>query len=125
MKLACRQIVRSFSTLIFLLKIFYHSQFYIMSHKLFVGKISQNTTEEQLYELFSKIGQVIHVHMTHKISFEPNNDYAYITMNSDEDAENAVTQLNNNELDGSRIKVTAVHKIDQPGHSYYSNRRRK
>lgn len=96
-----------------------------MSNIVYVGKISSDTTEENLNTLFSAIGEVISINLTRKIGFKQNNDSAYITMKSETVAKDAISQLNNKLLDGSRIKVTEIHSVDQKGHTFFSRYQRR
>jgi len=96
-----------------------------MSNIIYVGKISSDTSEEQLNTLFSTIGEVVSIDLTRKIGFKQNNDSAYVTMTSDKVAAEAIAKLNNKIVDGSRIKVTEIHKVDQKGHSFFSRYQRR
>ncbi len=96
-----------------------------MSNKVYVGKLAAETTEKNLEEMFSKVGEIISIDISKKITFQPNAGSAYIVMKIDSDASKAVKELSNTELLGSRIVVTEAHTIDQKGHKYYYSKRRR
>ena len=96
-----------------------------MSNIIYVGRFSSETTEENLKELFSTVGEVIAITINRKIGFKENNNAAYVTMSSDNVAKEAVTKLNNRLLDGSRIIVTEIHRVDQKGHTFFTRNQRK
>lgn len=96
-----------------------------MSNIIYVGKLSSETTEEQLNTLFSTVGEVIAINITRKIGFKQNNDSAYITMTSEKTATEAIAKFNNTLVDGSRIKVTGIHAVDQKGHTFFARYHRR
>lgn len=68
-----------------------------MSTKIYVGQLSDQTTEETLRHVFSEFGEVKHV--------ELRSGFAFITFESEEVVEHALKEMNDKELDGSRIRV--------------------
>jgi len=83
-----------------------------MTNKIYVGNISELTTDSDLFSLFSKSGQV----MTAKISVGidmKNTGHGYVTMNNDKDMEKAILKCNNSLLKGNRIRVIEAHFIDK------------
>ena len=96
-----------------------------MSQKLFVGKLPAKTTESQIHDLFSAIGEVEQVQLGVGVSFQANAQYAYVTMRLESDAKKAIQSLNDTIFLDSRIKVTDTHSIDERGHTYFRYRRKK
>ncbi|QQS43404.1 RNA-binding protein [Candidatus Roizmanbacteria bacterium] len=96
-----------------------------MSNIVYVGRISADTTEENLKTLFSTVGEVVSVELNRKIGFKQNNDTAYITMTSDKVANDAIATLNNKLVNGSRIRVTEIHSVDRKGHTFFSHYQRR
>jgi len=76
-----------------------------MTTKLFVGKLAPVTTEQDLYDLFGKHGEVTKVDMK--------TGYAFVFYETEADAQHAIDNLNDIELDGHNICVevprTASH----------------
>jgi RNA recognition motif-containing protein len=65
-----------------------------MEKKLYVGNISFQVTEEQIREMFEKIGNVESVNLiTDRATGRPKG-FGFVEMASEEDARNAIAQLN-------------------------------
>lgn len=84
-----------------------------MAKKIHVGSLSEKITDQQLSDVFSKVGKVLSVKVVKVISFQENMNYAYILMDSDENTKKAIKTLDNSLLEGSRIKVMEAHYLDQ------------
>lgn len=77
-----------------------------MATKLYVGNLSYETTEEQVKEVFSKLGTVESVTLvTDRYSGE-SKGFAFVEMSQDEEAKAAIEQANGTMLDGRTIKVS-------------------
>ena len=72
---------------------------------IFVAKLSYQTTEDQLRQLFEAFGEVSSV----KIIFDKiegrSKGYGFVEMDDDEEGEQAIRELNNKEVDGRNIVV--------------------
>jgi len=91
-----------------------------MSKRLFVGSLPYSTTGSQLEELFSKYGKVESVNViTDKYSGQ-GKGFAFVEMASDEEAQKAITALNNYNLDGRAIVVN----VARPREERFDNRNR-
>lgn len=96
-----------------------------MAKKIYIGKLSNKITGQQLHDLFSKTGRVISANVVNVTSFKENMNYGYITMSTDEETKKAINTLNNTILEGCRIKVMEAHFLDQDKQqSYYWKKRR-
>lgn len=84
-----------------------------MSKKIYVGKLPEKITNQQLSEVFSKVGKVMSLEITKVISFKNNMNYAYVQMDNEENTKKAIKTLDNTLLEGSRIKVVEAHYLDQ------------
>ena len=83
-----------------------------MVSKLYVGNLNFDTTEEQLQTLFSEIGPIASVALiTDKRSGE-SKGFAFVEMQTDAAAQEAITRLNNRELGGRNIKVSEARPRD-------------
>jgi cold-inducible RNA-binding protein len=73
--------------------------------KMFVGNLSYNITSEQLTEKFSQFGTVVEaLVMTDKFTGR-SKGFGFVTMSSAEEANAAVTALNESEWDGRNMVV--------------------
>ena len=72
---------------------------------IFVGNLSYQTTQDELYSAFSAYGAVERVHIvTDRDSGQPRG-FAFVEMTERRDAETAISQLNGAELNGRSLNV--------------------
>jgi RNA recognition motif-containing protein len=76
-----------------------------MGRKLFVGNLSFNTDERRLEEVFQAIGPVDSVNIVRDQMTGRARGFAFVEMQTEEAAKNAIDRLNETELDGRRIAV--------------------
>ena len=76
-----------------------------MGRKLFVGNLSFNTDERRLEELFQSVGAVDTVNIVRDQMTGRARGFAFVEMQSDEDAQSAIQKLNDTELDGRKLAV--------------------
>jgi RNA recognition motif-containing protein len=76
-----------------------------MGRRLFVGNLSFNTDERRLEELFQSVGPVDSVNIVRDQATGRARGFAFVEMQSDEAAQNAIQQLNEKELDGRKLAV--------------------
>src|SRR3954467_8221186 len=76
-----------------------------MGTKLYVGNLSFNTTENELQELFSQAGAVQEVMLMQDKFTGKSRGFAFVTMGSDQDAQNAVSKINGQTVDGRPLTV--------------------
>lgn len=93
-----------------------------MVKKIYVGKISTKTTDQKLFDHFSKAGKVISATISKSINSQVHAGYGYVLMGSDKEMEDAISKLHNSVLDGSRLVVIKAHPIDQEKQQYYYRR---
>ena len=73
---------------------------------IYVGNMSFETTEEQLRQSFETYGEVSTVNIiTDKNTGEPRG-FAFVEMSTRDEAVEAITNLNGQDLDGRTIKVS-------------------
>jgi RNA recognition motif-containing protein len=76
-----------------------------MNTKLFVGNLSFNTTENDLQDAFAAHGVVAETNlMTDRTTGRPRG-FAFVTMGSPEEAQNAMQAMNGANLDGRNLTV--------------------
>ncbi|KAA6389410.1 MAG: hypothetical protein EZS28_015062 [Streblomastix strix] len=71
--------------------------------QLFVRNLNYNTSEEQLRQLFARIGSVISVSIP--VSFGRGRGYGFVTMSDEESANKCIQQLDRTRIDGRNIHV--------------------
>ena len=77
-----------------------------MGRKLYVGNLPFNTEENQLQDLFGQAGTVDTVNVVRDRETGRARGFAFVEMGSDEEAQQAIKQLNSYELGGRALTVT-------------------
>jgi RNA recognition motif-containing protein len=95
-----------------------------METKLYVGNLSYNTTEDGMRTMFAKAGTVVSVDMIKDRDTGRMKGFAFVTMNSNEEAQAAINLLNEKMLDDRPIKVDiAKPREERPIRSSFGGRR--
>lgn len=81
-------------------------ELYNMSNKLYVGNLPYNISTDDLSKLFSTCGDVIDIHIPTDHNTHKARGFAFVELESEQSALDAVTQLNGTNLGGREIKVT-------------------
>ncbi len=76
-----------------------------MGTKLYVGNLSFNTTETDLQDLFAQAGPVQEVALMQDKFTGKSRGFAFVTMATDQDAQNAITQFNGKTVEGRPLTV--------------------
>jgi cold-inducible RNA-binding protein len=76
-----------------------------MARKLYVGNLPYNTAEQDLQELFASAGAVETVNLMRDMATGQARGFGFVEMASDEDAQNAIAQLNNFQYGGRNLTV--------------------
>lgn len=76
-----------------------------MSRKLYVGNLPYETTESDLETLFAEAGAVESVNVIRDRETGRARGFAFVEMATDQDAQTAVTQLNDRSFGGRRLTV--------------------
>jgi cold-inducible RNA-binding protein len=84
-----------------------------MSRKLYVGNLPFKTDEQDLRDLFASAGTVDSINVVRDQATGQARGFAFIEMASDEDAKNAITTLNNYQLDGRALTVNEARPKPQ------------
>jgi RNA recognition motif-containing protein len=86
-----------------------------MSQKLYVGGIAFSTTSEGLRQFFAQSGTVVSASVVTDQFSGQSRGFGFVEMSTAEEAQQAVTQLNERQLDGRSLKVeVAKPKGDKP-----------
>lgn len=94
-----------------------------METKLYVGNLSYDTNEEGLRSKFAQAGTVMSVEMIKDRDTGRMKGFAFITMNNQEEAENAIKMFNGKMLDNREIKVNIARPREERPRRSYNNRR--
>jgi cold-inducible RNA-binding protein len=89
-----------------------------MNRKLYVGNIAYETTESDLEQLFSQSGAVESVRVMRDMATGRARGFAFVEMSSDEDAQNAISTLNNYELGGRNLTVNEARPKPESSGSF-------
>jgi RNA recognition motif-containing protein len=94
-----------------------------MDSKLYVGNLSYDTTEDGLRAKFAESGTVVSVEMIKDRDTGRMKGFAFITMSTQEEAENAIKMLNGKMLDNREIKVNIARPREERPRKSYNNKR--
>jgi RNA recognition motif-containing protein len=96
-----------------------------MSARLFVGNLSHDTTSDELRALFSEAGTVDSCNLIVDHETERSRGFAFIEMNSKDEADAAKEKFNGQDLHGRALKVDeAKSRDDRRNPAGYSSPRR-
>ena len=95
----------------------------VLKTRLFVGNLSVSTTEADLSQMFSETGAVSTVELITVKNMGSPKTFAFIEMDSEDEANKAISQLNGTEIKGRPVKVNrAMPREERPeGHSWYND----
>lgn len=86
-----------------------------MATKLFVGKLSYNSTDDSLNALFAQYGVVISAQVATDRDTKQSKGFGFVEMESDEAAQEAIRALDGQEFEGRSIVVNVARpKEDRP-----------
>jgi RNA recognition motif-containing protein len=81
-----------------------------MGRRLYVGNLSYNTTELSLREAFGQVGTVAEAKIVMDRETGRPRGFGFVEMSSDQEAQEAIQQLNGRELDGRAINVNEAQE---------------
>jgi len=84
-----------------------------MGTKLYVGNLPFSTTENELQELFSQAGAVQEVTLMQDRFTGKSRGFAFVTMSSEEEAQNAISKLNGQTMEGRPMTVNEARPREQ------------
>ena len=83
-----------------------------MSTKLFVGSLPWSVDDQKLKETFEPHGNVVSAKVVTDRSSGRSRGFGFVEMESAEDAQKAITALNDSEMDGRNIVVNEAKARD-------------
>src|SRR5688572_13158549 len=86
-----------------------------MGRRLYVGNLPYSTSEDQLTELFSRAGKVDNVRVMRDMATGRARGFAFVEMSSDDEAQKAITELHEHQLDGRALVVNEARPKPEGG----------
>jgi cold-inducible RNA-binding protein len=86
-----------------------------MSRKLYVGNLPYNTTEQDLQTLFAGAGSVDTVNVMRDMATGRARGFAFVEMASDEEAQQAISMLNDRDFGGRNLTVNEARPKTSSG----------
>lgn len=86
-----------------------------MSKRLYVGNLSYSTTESELREVFERLGSVTDVKVMMDRETGRPRGFAFVEMSTDEEARDAISQLNGTEVGGRTLKINEAQERQAGG----------
>ncbi|KAI0279914.1 hypothetical protein BGY98DRAFT_383908 [Russula aff. rugulosa BPL654] len=77
--------------------------------KIYVGNLSWNVTDEMLREASGHFGSVVDSIVMRDRETNRSRGFGFVTFGSEAEAENAVNNMHDSELDGRRIRVNIAN----------------
>jgi RNA recognition motif-containing protein len=84
-----------------------------MNSKLFVGNLSFNTTEIELQDMFAACGTVSDVNLITDRMSGRSKGFAFVTMGTPEEAQNAINTLNGKDVNGRAMNVSEARPREE------------
>ncbi len=84
-----------------------------MEVKLYVGNMSYDMTEDQLKTVFAEAGSVVTVELIKDRNTGRSKGFAFVTMGSQADAENAIKLINGKEVGGRPLLVNTARPREE------------
>jgi RNA recognition motif-containing protein len=86
-----------------------------MGRKLYVGNLPFSMTDEALTDLFAQIGKVDSARIVRDHGTGQARGFAFVEMSTDEDAQRAISQLNQRDVEGRAIVVNEARPRPEGG----------
>ena len=86
-----------------------------MGRKLYVGNLPFSMTDEALSDLFAQIGKVDSARVVRDHGTGQARGFAFVEMANDEDAQRAIAQLNQRDVEGRSIVVNEARPKAEGG----------
>jgi len=77
-----------------------------MASKLYVGGLAYSVTEKELEDFFATQGKVVSVAVIKDRDTNQSKGFGFVEMSSDDEAKNAIAELNGKDLNGRNIIVS-------------------
>jgi RNA recognition motif-containing protein len=84
----------------------------VSSPRIYVGNLSFEATEGDLFELFSGVGSVQNVEIVSNKHTQKSKGFAFVQMQSIEEAKRAVAELHDKDYMGRKLVVSGAKAVD-------------
>lgn len=81
--------------------------------KLFVGNLAWRTTDSDLEEAFGSCGQVVSAKVITDRQTGKSRGFGFVEMSSDDEANTALSSLNDTDLNGRNIRVSEARERER------------
>ena len=82
--------------------------------KLYVGRLPYQTTDQDLADIFGQLGQVLSATVIIDRDSGRSKGFGFVEMSNDQEARNAIDQLNGSTLEGRTLIVNEAHERTEP-----------
>jgi RNA recognition motif-containing protein len=86
-----------------------------MGRRLYVGNLPYSATEDQLTELFGRAGKVDNVRVMRDMATGRARGFAFVEMASDDDAQKAISEFHEHQMDGRALVVNEARPKPEGG----------
>lgn len=93
-----------------------------MSNKIYVGNLSFNIAENSLRDVFTKFGQVASCKLITDRDTGRSKGFAFVEMETIQQAQDAISSLNGSDLDGRSMKVNEAKPQEKRERSFSGSR---
>jgi RNA recognition motif-containing protein len=90
-----------------------------MAKKIYVGNMSYQTTEEQLWDLFAQYGTVVSANIIFDRDTRRPKGFGFVEMEDEAAATAAISQLDGQEFDGRNLRVNEAIAKPRPSRNDY------
>ena len=90
-----------------------------MAKKIYVGNMSYNTSEEQLWDLFAQYGTVLSANIIMDRETRRPKGFGFVEMEDDAAAVAAISQLDGQNVDGRNLRVNEAIAKPRPARNDY------
>jgi RNA recognition motif-containing protein len=92
-----------------------------MARKLYVGNLPYDTTDQDLQTLFAGAGTVESVSLMRDMATGRARGFGFVEMATDDDAQNAISMLNNHDMGGRNLTVNEARPKTSSGGGGYGD----
>jgi len=84
-----------------------------MANKLLVGSLAFSATDDDLAQFFASAGTVLSAKVVMDRDTNRSKGFGFVEMSTDEDAKNAIAQLDGKELNGRPVNVSEARPREE------------
>src|SRR3954465_12202527 len=93
-----------------------------MGRRLYVGNLPYSATEDQLPEMFSRVGKVDSVKVMRDMATGRARGFAFVEMSTDDEAQKAINELHEYQLGGRGLTVNEARPKPERSGGYGGDR---